>query len=69
MLKIRTAVKPATIPKYINPRASSPPPNQSTIGKPKADTVKVPKEAANIRAVVSLVLSSLSSVIRAVRDE
>ena len=69
MLKTRTAVRPQTIPRKMNPSASSPPPNHSTIGKPSAETERVPKEAPIIRAVVSLVRSSLSSVILAVREE
>ena len=69
ILKINTAIEPAIIPRNINPSDSTPPPNHKTIGKPKAEIVKVPNEAASILAVVSLVLSSLSSVMRAVRDE
>ena len=69
MLKIRTAVRPEIMPKNIKPSASSPPPNQRTIGKPRAEIVKVPKDAPSILAVVSFVLSSLSSVILAVKEE
>ena len=53
----------------MKPIASSPPPNHKTIGKPRAETERVPKEAPIIRAVVSLVRSSLLSVILAVREE
>ena len=38
------------------------------IGNPNAEIVKVPKEAPNILAVVNFVLSSLSSVILAVKE-
>ena len=45
MLRTITAVRPQIIPRKINPKASSPPPNHNTIGKPNADTERVPKEA------------------------
>ena len=57
------------MPRKIKPIASSPPPNHKTIGKPSAETERVPKEAPNIRAVVNFVRSSLSSVILAVSEE
>ena len=69
MLKMSIAVRPQIIPRKIKPSASSPPPNHKIIGKPKAETDRVPKEAPIILAVVSLVRSSLSSVILAVREE
>ena len=69
MLKTKIAASPQTIPKKIKPIASSPPPNHKTIGNPKAETERVPNEAPIIRAVVSFVRSSLSSVILAVREE
>ena len=69
MLKTITAIRPHKIPKKINPKASFVPPKNKTIGNPKAETVKVPNEAPIILAVVSFVLSSLSSVILAVKDE
>ena len=69
MLKTSTAIRPHKMPRKINPDASFVPPKNKTIGKPKAETVKVPKEAPIILAVVNFVLSSLSSVILAVRDE
>ncbi len=69
ILNTSTAARPEIIPKYINPRASSPPPNHKIIGNPSAEMVNVPKEAPIILAVVSFVLSSLSSVILAVKDE
>ena len=45
MLKTITAIRPHKIPKKINPKASFVPPKNKTIGNPKAETVKVPKEA------------------------
>jgi hypothetical protein len=69
IISIRIAVKPAIIPKYINPIDSCPPPKNNTIGNPSADIEKVPKAAANILDPVRIVLSSLSSVIRAVKEE
>ena len=69
ILRTITAVRPQIIPKKINPKASSAPPNHNTIGNPNADTERVPKEAPSILAVVSLVRSSLSSVILAVKEE
>tara|TARA_Y100000741_G_scaffold306936_1_gene249572 strand:+ start:233 stop:544 length:312 start_codon:yes stop_codon:yes gene_type:complete len=51
------------------PLASSPIPNQNTIGKAKADIKLVPVWAPIILKPVRLVLCSLSSVILGVKEE
>jgi hypothetical protein len=69
IFKIKIAIRPEAIPRYINPRDSSPPPKYKIIGKPSAEIEKVPRAAESILELVSIVLSSLSSVILAVKDE
>ena len=67
--RIITAVRPAIKPSTKKPVASSPEPSKKTIGKPRKEIVVVPRDAKSILAVVSFVLSSLSSVILAVNEE